>query len=236
MATAGASENTVRSAAAGTMSSFWMNFTPSATSCAQPWKAPASIGPDARLHVREHLVLDVAHHQRHHQEEDQHHGGLQDQRRSRSCGPVVEDGDAAWWRSLVLVLLALDGAGPRLGLAGHQGEVLAQRDGPRTARRAAASRAADGPRSGSRTSRASRARASRRWGTGRTPWGTTGSSCGQADLHPHVVVVRGGEQVRHDLEPALGAPVHAAGEVAVVAGELGLVAQEPHEVAVALRA
>ena len=44
-ATPGASENTVRSAAAGTTSSFWMNFTPSATSCAHPWKTPASIGP-----------------------------------------------------------------------------------------------------------------------------------------------------------------------------------------------
>ena len=45
IATAGASENTLRSAAAGTMSSFWMNFTPSATSCAHPWNRPASIGP-----------------------------------------------------------------------------------------------------------------------------------------------------------------------------------------------
>ena len=44
-ATAGASLNTVRSAAAGTMSSFCANFTPSATSCAQPWKPPAYIGP-----------------------------------------------------------------------------------------------------------------------------------------------------------------------------------------------
>ena len=45
MATAGASENTPRSAASGTTSSFWTNFTPSATSCAQPWNMPASIGP-----------------------------------------------------------------------------------------------------------------------------------------------------------------------------------------------
>ena len=45
IATAGASENTLRSAAVGTMSSFWMNFTPSATSWAHPWNAPASIGP-----------------------------------------------------------------------------------------------------------------------------------------------------------------------------------------------
>jgi hypothetical protein len=44
-ATAGASENTHRSAAAGMMSSFWMNFTPSAISCAQPWNRPAYIGP-----------------------------------------------------------------------------------------------------------------------------------------------------------------------------------------------
>ncbi len=45
IATAGASEKTLRSAAVGTMSSFWMNFTPSATSCAQPWNTPASMGP-----------------------------------------------------------------------------------------------------------------------------------------------------------------------------------------------
>ncbi len=44
-ATAGASRKTVRSAAAGMTSSFWTNFTPSATSCAQPWKPPAYIGP-----------------------------------------------------------------------------------------------------------------------------------------------------------------------------------------------
>src|SRR3954470_11075332 len=34
-----------RSAAVGTVSSFWANFTPSATSCAQPWNPPAYIGP-----------------------------------------------------------------------------------------------------------------------------------------------------------------------------------------------
>ena len=34
-----------RSAAAGVMSSFWTNFTPSATSWAHPWKPPAYIGP-----------------------------------------------------------------------------------------------------------------------------------------------------------------------------------------------
>src|SRR4051794_39221010 len=44
-ATAGASRKIVRSAAAGTTSSFCTNLTPSATSCAQPWKAPAYIGP-----------------------------------------------------------------------------------------------------------------------------------------------------------------------------------------------
>src|SRR3954465_7911342 len=44
-ATAGASVKIRRSAAAGTTSSFWANFTPSATSCAQPWKPPAYIGP-----------------------------------------------------------------------------------------------------------------------------------------------------------------------------------------------
>ena len=44
-ATAGASENTHRSAAAGMMSSFCTNFTPSAISCAQPWNRPAYIGP-----------------------------------------------------------------------------------------------------------------------------------------------------------------------------------------------
>jgi hypothetical protein len=43
--TAGASEKTPESAAAGTTSSFWMNLTPSATNCAHPWNAPASIGP-----------------------------------------------------------------------------------------------------------------------------------------------------------------------------------------------
>ena len=44
-ATAGASWKTRRSAPAGTMSSFCANFTPSATSWAQPWKPPAYIGP-----------------------------------------------------------------------------------------------------------------------------------------------------------------------------------------------
>src|SRR3954463_67997 len=44
-ATAGASVKIRRSAAAGTTSSFRANFPPSATSCAQPWKPPAYIGP-----------------------------------------------------------------------------------------------------------------------------------------------------------------------------------------------
>ena len=44
-ATAGASSNTRRSARAGTTDSFCANFTPSATSCAQPWNPPAYIGP-----------------------------------------------------------------------------------------------------------------------------------------------------------------------------------------------
>ncbi len=43
--TAGAREKTQRSAARGTTSSFWMNLTPSAMSCAHPWKRPASMGP-----------------------------------------------------------------------------------------------------------------------------------------------------------------------------------------------
>ena len=45
MTTAGASVNTHESAAFGMTSSFWMNFTPSAISCAHPWKRPAYIGP-----------------------------------------------------------------------------------------------------------------------------------------------------------------------------------------------
>ena len=45
IATAGAREKTLLSAASGTTSSFWMNFTPSATSWAQPWNEPASMGP-----------------------------------------------------------------------------------------------------------------------------------------------------------------------------------------------
>ena len=44
-ATAGASRNTGRSAPRGAMSSFCTNLTPSAISCAQPWKPPAYIGP-----------------------------------------------------------------------------------------------------------------------------------------------------------------------------------------------
>src|SRR4051794_12887082 len=44
-ATAGAILKMVRSAAAGIRSSFWTNFTPSASSWAQPWKPPAYIGP-----------------------------------------------------------------------------------------------------------------------------------------------------------------------------------------------
>ena len=42
-------------------------------------------------------------------------------------------------------------------------------------------------------------------------------------LDPDVVVMRRGEQVRHDLEAAFGTEVDAPREVAVVAGELGLV-------------
>src|SRR3954451_4063551 len=44
-ANAGAIWKIVRSAPAGTTSSFCTNFTPSATSCAQPWNIPAYIGP-----------------------------------------------------------------------------------------------------------------------------------------------------------------------------------------------
>ena len=44
-ATAGASENTQRSAAAGITSSFCTNFAPSAMSWAHPWNRPAYIGP-----------------------------------------------------------------------------------------------------------------------------------------------------------------------------------------------
>ena len=77
-ATAGASENTHRSAAAGMMSSFWMNFTPSAISCAQPWNPPGLHRSEPRLHVGEHLVLGVAHPERRREEEDQH-----DERSSR---------------------------------------------------------------------------------------------------------------------------------------------------------
>src|SRR3954471_5427682 len=44
-ATPGAIVNTARSAAVGTIASFCVNFTPSAISCAQPWKPPAYIGP-----------------------------------------------------------------------------------------------------------------------------------------------------------------------------------------------
>ena len=53
----------------GTTSSFWMNFTPSATSWAHPWNAPGLHRPEARLHVREDLVLDVADDERHDEEE-----------------------------------------------------------------------------------------------------------------------------------------------------------------------
>ncbi len=44
-ATAGASVKTHRSALAGTIPSFWTNFTPSAISCAQPCDTPAYHGP-----------------------------------------------------------------------------------------------------------------------------------------------------------------------------------------------
>ena len=49
-----------RSAAAGTMSSFCTNFTPSATSCAQPWNAAGVHRAEPALHVRHHLVLGLA--------------------------------------------------------------------------------------------------------------------------------------------------------------------------------
>ena len=44
-ATAGASANTRGRRPRGMMSSFWTNLMPSASSCAQPWNLPASIGP-----------------------------------------------------------------------------------------------------------------------------------------------------------------------------------------------
>ena len=48
----------------------------------------------------------------------------------------------------------------------------------------------------------------------------------QLDLEPDVVGVLDGEEMRDDLEPALGAEVDRAGEVTEAARELGLVAQD----------
>src|SRR6266516_14413 len=54
--------------------------------------------------------------------------------RRRSSGPGRSTGCSRrsrrwrrrWWRSLLFLLLSLDGARPGLGLASHEGEVLAQ--------------------------------------------------------------------------------------------------------------
>jgi hypothetical protein len=55
------------------------------------------------------------------------------------------------------------------------------------------------------------------------------------DLDPHVVVVLRRRQVGDHLEALLRAVVDGGGELAVVAGEVGLVAQEPAEIVVLRR-
>src|SRR5689334_20506291 len=129
----GARRKTGRSASRGVTSSFWTNLTPSAMSWAQPWKAPAYIGPsrpcmcaitlcsacptssgrvrNATTTATTRIASSI-------------HAGTRP--------PLGRVGHAGRAHRLpaagrVLALARLLGARPRLGHAGGQDEVLAQR-------------------------------------------------------------------------------------------------------------
>ena len=216
----------------GIMSSFWTNFTPSATSCAQPWNRPAYIGPSARLHVRQHLVLHVADAERRRQEEDQHDRRLHDQDHPVLVEPLVHEALAGRaTRSLLLLLLALDRARPRLGLSGHEREVLAQRVALELLGEQQLHQVAGAPRTRSRTSpTVSR---SHQFAPGQMSEivGSTISSAGSRTFTRTLWLCVVEYRWVTTSNPVL-AEVHGGGEVEVVAVELGLVAQERHELAV----
>ena len=241
IATAGASEKTLRSAASGTTSSFWMNFTPSATSCAQPWNDAGLHRPEARLHVREHLVLHVADRERHDQEEHHDHDRLrapatsqklpdqaskmetpvvrpeQDDHSSSSSSPSTAPGQGLASRVIKREVLAQRMALERLGQQQlHRLRVALEPD-PEHLERLALVPVAGGPQVGDRGQHRVLVRAASpsrgRCGGG---WSRTGASPPRTR--------------------ASGPKSTAPGEVAVVARELGLVAQEPADVVVAVDA
>src|SRR5918996_247146 len=156
--TAGARENTHRSAALGTMSSFWMNFTPSAISWAH-----------AVLHVGEDLMLGVADDHRGGEEKPQDQPDLDEQDDPgvlhQGLEEVEDGGDHP-----ALTPLPLPRPSPPRATAwpsGSSGRSPSEGGGPRTAPAAGASPAADVPRSRCRTAPRSPARASWLRGTGR---------------------------------------------------------------------
>src|SRR5437763_7574085 len=129
-ATIGATRNTGRSAASGVRSSFWTNLTPSAMSWAQPWKAPAYIGP-SRPCMCAITLCSVC---------PTSSGRVRNatmtastRRTTSSIGgaPLARGRDAGRAHRVApgrvgVGLARLLGAGPRLGDAGGQDELLAQ--------------------------------------------------------------------------------------------------------------
>ena len=173
-ATAGANRKTRRSAAAGVMSSFCTNFTPSATSWAQPWKPPAYIGPSRPCmcaitlcsvwptssgSTRKAASTPTA---REVDLEASRHRGPHSGSGTPGAGHPAAAGGLA-----CSALARLLGAGPRLGGAGGEHERLAQRGaleavGQQQRPQSQAGAVVEARRSRARTSRASRARATRR--------------------------------------------------------------------------
>ena len=184
-ATNGARRKTHRSARAGVMSSFWTNFTPSATSCAHPWKPPAYIGPSRPCmcaitlcsvwptssgSTRKAASTATA----------RSTTSSQGARWSGSPRPPLGTGDAGGLHAAaarrpggVVALARLLGPGPRLGGAGGEHERLAQRRALEALGQQERSQAAGRCRRRSRrtrcrTSRGSRARARPRRGRSRS--------------------------------------------------------------------
>src|SRR5690606_6511741 len=129
IATPGASLNTHRSASRGTTSSFCANFTPSAMSCAQPWKAPAYMGP--RRPCMCAMTLCSACPTRSGRTANAAATKASLTTTSRSIGPPVvrhpRRADAAAARRAVPRLARLLGARPRFRDARGEDEVLAER-------------------------------------------------------------------------------------------------------------
>ena len=229
-ATAGAREKTQESAADGDHVLLLDELDPVGHQL-RPAVEPARVHrPEAPLHVRHHLVLGVADAERRHEEEDQHDRRLRDEDQPVLVEPLVHEalaglGDHSSSSSS-------PSAAPGHGLASRDMSGKSLRSGwpsngsgsrSVTGQRVALERDAEhlGGLAFVPVRRGIDVRDRREHDlVGREP-----------DLHAHVVVVRGREQVGDDLHPLL-AEVHGGGEVAVVAVELGLVAQERHELAV----